>query len=969
MFCSVPFVFCYGFRRYSFIRRRERARYIYTRKTLQIMSQQMMMKERFQKAKWEQFCAHFNNLKVLNFDENQWTIEVKQRKTGHSEGSFDAYYLFCSEEKRGKTKRFRSLKEVERKLREDARETKEKKTSTEKHSSSPPPPPSPFVVVEGEQQEKQQQQRKSCGRRTGGLTSSFREDEMKFKSAMDDEEEEEDDEDDEPVCPSAFLKTTTKTMGGGRGGGLGRAKVLANTTPSGAQQQRQRQQQHHQRAFHPSRPPFHHSNNNNNNNISNSNNNTSAKTHSRLHNSNVANSSRLEVAAVRDDERRITKRNQNGKRKETEETRGQDWRISNPSDAEELLEKKREEDPEVAREHRMLKERFSGKSVANTANSINNNNNDNNNTQKENNQRQRRRERNALPSKYEHLALVFNGLKMYRELLRMRNSAETVENICACAKNLVKRDVRFEHLRKIETVRPGTFAFTKRKRDATKNAVDEKHRPEEGRTFVDPKSVRLEILEERVMKRESVDGEDEDCNGDEEENGKKVVKKREKSSLLMSEKERERAREVDFHSRLTRLCDEAHVAFCRNHGIVISPSSNVSEQMLWHETFDVEREAPDIAECAVRDAPPLMPPAGGTAAAAATTTTTTTTTTSAPSLMLLHTPKPPSSTPSTGTYPLTPLIMTTATKKKVVTERDIDEEVRRMQKENGGVCEDDDNLENDDYLAGNINNASANDGKDSTTTIGVSRQAIRRVLERKIEKDLLHSPSAVALRAENKIKQNLPRIFDLVHSLFATSRKRAFAFDILLHKTHEQLNAKDIGGMFYSRDEIEDCLRTLAKTCSEWCKIERAQDGEELFRIVVGSSSSRSLSDPSSSPSLTPFFSGGAAAAASRGRGRHLMVRKTTTFLPPPSSSSSPRSRQKPTSTTKEREENDDAGFTPTTIQTINPKKRSSFPSNSIFVGNNNKESSSSPRDGVAKRVKQKLLLEAAPAFVLGGGK
>ena len=74
------------------------------------------------KSKGEQFCAHFNDLKVLNFDENQWTIEVKQRKTGHSEGSFDAYYLFCSEEKRGKTKRFWSLKEVERKLREDAEE-------------------------------------------------------------------------------------------------------------------------------------------------------------------------------------------------------------------------------------------------------------------------------------------------------------------------------------------------------------------------------------------------------------------------------------------------------------------------------------------------------------------------------------------------------------------------------------------------------------------------------------------------------------------------------------------------------------------------------------------------------------------------------------------------------------------------------------------------------------------------------
>mmetsp|Transcript_9174 Transcript_9174/g.29588 ORF Transcript_9174/g.29588 Transcript_9174/m.29588 type:complete len:145 (-) Transcript_9174:195-629(-) len=111
--------------------------------------QQTMMKERFQKAKWEQFCAHFNNnLKVfLNFDENQWTIETKQRKTGHSEGSFDAYYLFCAEEKRGKTKRFRSLKEVERKLREDARETKEKKTSTEKHSSSSSPPPPPKLKI------------------------------------------------------------------------------------------------------------------------------------------------------------------------------------------------------------------------------------------------------------------------------------------------------------------------------------------------------------------------------------------------------------------------------------------------------------------------------------------------------------------------------------------------------------------------------------------------------------------------------------------------------------------------------------------------------------------------------------------------------------------------------------------------------------------------------------------------------
>lgn len=130
---------------------------------------------------------------------------------------------------------------------------------------------------------------------------------------------------------------------------------------------------------------------------------------------------------------------------------------------------------------------------------------------------------------------------------------------------------------------------------------------------------------------------------------------------------------------------------------------------------------------------------------------------------------------------------------------------------------------------------------------GISRQHIRRVLERKFEKDCFHSPSAVALRAETKIKQNLPRIFDLVHSLFATSRKRVFAFEDLLNKTHEQLKAKDIGGLFYSRDEIEDCMRTLAKTCSEWCTIERAQDGEELFRVLVVSSSTRTEFLPRSS--------------------------------------------------------------------------------------------------------------------------
>ena len=137
VFCSVPQSLLLRFLLLFFSRTtRESEIYItHRRRRLQMSQQQTTMRERFQKAKWEQFCAHFNNnLKVfLNFDENQWTIETKRRKTGHSEGSFDAYYLFCAEEKRGKTKRFRSLKEVERKLREDARETKEKKTSTEKH--------------------------------------------------------------------------------------------------------------------------------------------------------------------------------------------------------------------------------------------------------------------------------------------------------------------------------------------------------------------------------------------------------------------------------------------------------------------------------------------------------------------------------------------------------------------------------------------------------------------------------------------------------------------------------------------------------------------------------------------------------------------------------------------------------------------------------------------------------------------
>ena len=127
----------------------------------------------------------------------------------------------------------------------------------------------------------------------------------------------------------------------------------------------------------------------------------------------------------------------------------------------------------------------------------------------------------------------------------MRNSAETVENICACAQNLVKRDVRLEHLRKIETVKPGTFGFTKKKnkRDAIINAIDTNHRSE-GSSFVDPESVRLEILEERTIGLDDGDN-----------NIEKGDKRR-----AISDKERERAREVDFHSRLMRLLSLIHIS-------------------------------------------------------------------------------------------------------------------------------------------------------------------------------------------------------------------------------------------------------------------------------------------------------------------------------------------------------------------------------------------------------------------------
>ena len=164
------------------------------------------------------------------------------------------------------------------------------------------------------------------------------------------------------------------------------------------------------------------------------------------------------------------------------------------------------------------------------------------------------------------------------------------------AQNLVKRDVRLEHLRKIETVKPGTFGFTKKKnkRDAIINAIDTNHRSE-GSSFVDPESVRLEILEERTIGLDDGD-KVEEVKDDGDNNIEKGDKRR-----AISDKERERAREVDFHSRLMRLCDEAHVAFCKKHGISISPSSNVPNKRYGtkRSTSKLRRQISSSVPCAM----------------------------------------------------------------------------------------------------------------------------------------------------------------------------------------------------------------------------------------------------------------------------------------------------------------------------------------------------------------------------------
>ena len=509
-------------------------------------------------------------------------------------------------------------------------------------------------------------------------------------------------------------------------------------------------------------------------------------------------------------------------------------------------------DPEVAFERQKLKERFEDKEALKKKEQDelleqqgrdNNNNNNNNNN------------RSALPKKYEHLASIFNGLKMCSELLRMRQSAQTVENICQCVQNVVRRDVKLEHLLKIETVKPGTFLFTKKaafvlaasKRTTTTTTMTNNNKNNDKNEFkisqqqqqqntIDPKSIRIDIIQSALQT----------TNND--------------------KKEFENLRQADFRNRLMRICDDAYLAFCQKNGIELSmmdttTQTTATEPTLWNDKFNIEIEAPEIAICRIRD-PAFVLISNTIDKEPLSTKSQTNSSIGSPFVVVSNNgdglgEQQQQQQPQQQQHQ-TALMMTPFPAVKVVTERDIDDEVRRLQRTNStnsqlftnNDCFGDDG--NDDYDDNNMHE----DGSLNASLVtmgGVSRLAIRKVLERKFEKDALHSPSAVALRAETKIKQNLPKIFDLVHSLFVTSRRSVFVFETLLDKTKEQLNL-DAGA--YSRDEIEDCLRTLAKTCGEWCKIERAGDNTELFRLTTAVPSSARPTAPCPAPTTNEHQNG-----------------------------------------------------------------------------------------------------------------
>ena len=114
--------------------------------------------------------------------------------------------------------------------------------------------------------------------------------------------------------------------------------------------------------------------------------------------------------------------------------------------------------------------------------------------------------------------------------------------------------------------------------------------------------------------------------------------------------------------------------------------------------------------------------------------------------------------------------------------------------------------------------------------------AVAAVMKRKKLNDHEQNPATISDRERRRLRDALPRTFDVVRSLFATSKKKVSPFrDLLDALVRANANAHAHGNAAHaSRQEIEQCLRLLLEAGSEWCAAMSAEttvSGEELFRI------------------------------------------------------------------------------------------------------------------------------------------